>query len=153
MSRGETPHSLRTSAFRFVIAGGINTAVTALALALLSLVIDPRVAYTVVFVAGVVLSTVLADRFVFGVRMPAWAIAAYVAMYGAVYLVGLAVVAVLGQTGLPAWASSLVVLVTAPLTFVGGRLITSAAHRRRTAGTAGGEPGPAGLPTDVRTDS
>lgn len=132
MATSDEPHGLGSSAWRFVVAGGANTAVTALALALLSLVIDARVAYTIVFVLGVALSTYLADRFVYGVRMSRGAVVAYVAMYLAVYLVGLLVVDRLAATDLPAWASGLVVVVTAPLTFLGGRLITATLHRRRT---------------------
>ncbi|GEM_PF-647023 len=117
------PRTLRASALRFLVAGGLNTAVTGIALALLATVIDPRVAYTVVFVAGIALSLALAGRFVFGVAMTPRLAAAYVLMYLAVYAIGLLVVHVATRAGLPEGASGLVVLVTAPLTFVGGRLL------------------------------
>lgn len=120
------------SGWRFVLAGGANTLVTAALLALLATVMDPRLAYTLVFAAGVVLSTVLADRFVFGVRMDRVTLLLYVAMYVVVYLVGLLVVGAIRDAGLPEYASALVVLVTAPLTFVGGRLLTGRLHRLRT---------------------
>ncbi|WP_102510179.1 GtrA family protein [Sanguibacter massiliensis] len=132
MPRTDARRSLGSSAWRFLVAGGANTAITALALAGLSLVIDPRLAYTLVFAGGVVLSTYLADRYVFGVAMSRAAVAAYIAMYVVVYGIGLLVVDRIGTLGLPDWASSAVVVVTAPLTFVGGRIITGAVHRRRT---------------------
>jgi len=137
MSTADAPHSLASSAWRFVLAGGANTVVTAGLLALLSLVIDPKVAYTIVFAMGIVVSTYLADRFVFGVRMTRWAVIAYVAMYVAVYLVGLLVIQRLVADGLPDASSGLVVVVTAPLTFLGGRFITSLVHRSRAPSTAG----------------
>lgn len=124
-------HSLTGSAWRFLVAGGANTLLTAGLLALLSLVVDPRLAYTVVFAAGVVLSTVLADRFVYGVRMSRPAVVAYVGLYVAVYLVGLLAVHLGTSAGLPDAAASLVVVVTAPLTFLGGRVITGRLHRSR----------------------
>lgn len=125
--------------WRFVLAGGANTLVTGALLAALSTVIDSRVAYTLVFAAGVGLSVILADRFVFGVRMDRRTMAAYVGMYLAVYIVGLAVVAGLGSADLPEYSSALVVLVTAPLTFVGGRILTGRLHRQR-ASTEAAEP-------------
>jgi len=133
MSTTEAPHGLKSSAWRFVLAGGANTIVTGALLATLSLVIDTRLAYTLVFAVGIALSTFLADRFVFGVRLNRPAVAIYVAMYLAVYVIGLAVVAQIGNAGLPHSASGLVVLVTAPLTFLGGRLIAVAVHRNRIA--------------------
>lgn len=124
-------HSLAGSAWRFLLAGGANTLVTAGLLALLSLVIDPRLAYTLVFAAGIVVSTVLADRFVYGVRMNRVAVVAYVALYLAVYLVGLLAVHLWTSAGYPEAATSLVVVITAPLTFLGGRFITGRLHRSR----------------------
>jgi putative flippase GtrA len=125
-------HSLVGSAWRFLIAGGANTLITAGLLALLSLVIDPRIAYTIVFAGGVVLSTVLADRYVYGVRMNRAAVVAYVALYLVVYLVGLLAVHLWTSAGYPEAATSLVVVITAPLTFIGGRIITGRLHRART---------------------
>lgn len=128
---GTEPHSTKSSAWRFLLAGGANTAITAALLTLLSLVIDPSVAYALVFTVGVVMSVVLADRFVFGVRMSRWAIVAYTAMYLVVFLIGLATVRWMTSQGLPDAGSGIVVVVTAPLTFLGGRLITSLVHRSR----------------------
>lgn len=117
------PRSLRSSAWRFVVAGGFNTLVTGVLLSLLARVIDPRVAYSIVFALGVVIAVVTAGGFVFGVRMTRRLVVLYVAMYLTVFLVGLGAVALAVRAGLPREYSGLVVLVTAPLTFVGGRLL------------------------------
>lgn len=116
--------SVAGAAGRFLVAGLANTALTALALVVLSLWLDPRVAYTVVFAAGVVLAVVLADRYVYGVRMGRRIRWAYALLYVAVYLVGLGVVEMIRRSTVPAPWSAAVVLVTAPLTFLGGRLLT-----------------------------
>jgi putative flippase GtrA len=126
------PRGLRDSGFRFLLVGGLNTAVTAGCLAVLANFIDPRLAYTIVFVAGVAFATVMADRFVFGVRLGAKGMLAYAATYLAVYLIGLGVVALIDHSGLPSSASALVVLVTAPLNFLAGRLIARRVHDQRT---------------------
>ena len=122
---GDEPRSLRSSAWRFLLAGGLNTLLTGLALSLLAQVIDPRVAYTIVFALGIALAVALAGGFVFGVRLTPRLVARYVVMYLAVYLVGLVVVAFAISSGMPEEWSGLVVLVTAPLTFLGGRVLLS----------------------------
>ncbi len=116
--------SVAGAAGRFLVAGLANTVVTALTLVVLSLWLDPRVAYTVVFAAGVVLAVVLADRYVYGVRMGRWIRWAYALLYVVVYLVGLGVVELIRRSAAPGPWSAAVVLVTAPLTFVGGRWLT-----------------------------
>lgn len=122
---------MRSSAWRFLIAGGLNTLITGLLLSFLARVIDPRVAYTLVFAIGIAMSVALAGGFVFGVRMTRGLVVAYVAMYLVVYLIGLVAVALALRAGMPRELSGLVVLVTAPLTFVAGRAVLT----RRT-GTA-----------------
>jgi putative flippase GtrA len=117
------PRSLQSSAWRFVVAGGFNTLITGLLLSWLATVLDPRVAYTTVFAIGVGIAVGTAGRFVFGVRLTRRLVVLYVAMYLAVYLIGLGVVTVAAAAGMPPAWSGLVVLVTAPLTFVGGRLL------------------------------
>lgn len=121
--RPEGPRSLRASAWRFVVAGGINTLITGVMLSALARVIDPRVAYTIVFAVGVVIAVATAGGFVFGVRLTPRLIALYVSMYVAVFLVGLAAVAVAVPAGMPRAWSGLVVFITAPMTFLGGRLL------------------------------
>lgn len=117
------PRSLQSSAWRFVVAGGLNTLVTGAALSLLARVIDPRVAYTLVFLAGIALAVRLAGGFVFGVPLDRRAAVSYALVYVTAFLVGLAVVTLAISAGMPHSWSGLVVLVTAPLTFVCGRVL------------------------------
>ncbi|MDM8084681.1 GtrA family protein [Cellulomonas cellasea] len=126
--RSTEMRALLGSALRFGVVGGANTLVTGVLLSLLSLVIAPGLAYTVVFALGILFSTFMAGRFVYRVEMARAQILQYVAMYIGVYVVGLGVLAVAVGQGLPPGYSGLVVLVTAPLTFLGGLLIV-----RRTA--------------------
>lgn len=119
----QPPRSVASSAWRFLVAGGLNTLVTGVALSLLAQVLEPRLAYTIVFLLGIVIAVALAGGFVFGVRMTRRTTAAYVAMYVVVYLIGLAAVSLAVHAGMPDSWSGLVVFVTAPLTFVGGRLL------------------------------
>ncbi|MET0434560.1 MAG: GtrA family protein [Cellulomonas sp.] len=131
----ESPRSLVAAAWRFAAAGLLNTALTGVALTLLALVIDPTLAYVIVFLAGIGLSTYLAHRFVYGVPLGRNGTIAYVLMYLVVFVVGLGVIELMKDAGLPGGSSGLVVLVTAPLTFVGGRIITRVLHDRRTTTT------------------
>lgn len=129
---GGGPRGLRDSGLRFLVVGGLNTVVTAACLAVLATFIDPRLAYTLVFAAGVAFATIMADRFVFGVRLGAKGMLAYAGTYLAVYLVGLGVVALIDRSDLPSGAAALVVVVTAPLNFLAGRLIARRVHDHRT---------------------
>lgn len=116
---------------RFLLAGGLNTLLTGLVLSLLALVISPQVAYPIVFLAGVFLAIYLADKMVYGVRMDTRSKVSYAVLYVAVFGVGWLVMHVLLDAGLPNQYSGAVVLVTAPLTFLGGRVVTNGAERRR----------------------
>ncbi|MGV8978034.1 MAG: hypothetical protein ACOH17_08310 [Cellulomonas sp.] len=125
--------SLGSSAWRFVVAGGFNTVVTGVLLSILARFIDPRVAYTIVFALGVGIAVATAGGFVFGVRMTRRLVVLYIAMYASVYVIGLCCVAIAARAGMPHEWSGLVVFVTAPLTFVGGRLLLAPRSNRRTA--------------------
>jgi putative flippase GtrA len=129
------PHSLGSSAWRFVLAGGLNTLVTGLLLSWLATVIDPRLAYTLVFALGIGIAVGTAGAFVFGVKLTRMLTFIYIVMYVTTYAMGLAVIALAGAAGMPPEWSGLVVLITAPLTFVGGRLLLT---RRRTSETVHG---------------
>lgn len=125
------PRSVRSSAWRFLVAGGLNTVVTGLLLSFLARLMDPPLAYTLVFALGIVIAVTTAGGFVFGVKLTGRLVVKYVTMYVAVYLVGLAAVALAVGAGMPRQWSGLVVLITAPLTFIGGRslLMTSGGGR------------------------
>ncbi len=108
---------------RFLVAGGANTLVTGAALSLLSFVMDARIAYAIVFVLGIGLSLFLSGKFVFRRRITWQRTVGYVVMYLVVFAIGLGILHLALTAGLPpAWAGA-VALVTAPLSFVGGRIL------------------------------
>lgn len=110
---------------RFVVLGGANTVLTYLLLLGLTYVIDPRLAYTVAFAAGVLANIALTGRFVFGSRPSPRRRAIYAAWLVIVFLAGLGAVQlalVVGVTGGPLLAA-LPLLLTVPLNFFGGRLL------------------------------
>ena len=105
---------------RFLVAGALNTAASWLVyLALLPLVSYP-VAYSVSFVAGILLSFVLNSWFVFAVPLRWRRLLPYPGVYLAQYAVGYAVLwLAVERLGLPPWAGPLVALVfTVPVGFV-----------------------------------
>ncbi|MDX6561133.1 MAG: hypothetical protein QOD65_947 [Gaiellales bacterium] len=117
--------ALRRQGLRFVVLGGANTLVTFLLLAGLAQVIDDRVAYTLVFFAGVAFTTSLTGRFVFSAASSRGRTVAFGLWYLAVYLVGLLVVHAVDRNGDRSGfvVAAAVVVCTAPLGFLGGRLI------------------------------
>jgi putative flippase GtrA len=120
---------------RFVLVGGLNTAVTVALLAVLARLIDPALAYSLVYAVGLVFTTVMTNRYVFSAERSWPRMAAFVAWYLAVYGVGLVVVQVLDSGR--QWSSVALALgtvaVTAPLSFLGGRLIFVPATRSTSA--------------------
>ena len=102
--------STREQVLRFALLGGVNTVATGALVALLSLVMQPQVAYTIAFAVGLAVNATLTGRLVFGGSdSPAqrWA---YAAWYVAVYLVGIALLTAAGAERGSPWAG-LVVLV------------------------------------------
>jgi putative flippase GtrA len=109
----------RGAPLRFILAGGLNTAITlALYLALLAFLPHP-VAYTLTFVAGVVISYQLNLTFVFRSSGGVRTMLLFPMVYLSQYLVGLLVVLVwVDLLGLPAALASLAaVIVTLPITY------------------------------------
>src|SRR3954452_3723271 len=107
---------------RFLLVGGANTAVTALAFYLLTFVLPARLAFTLVYVAGLVFVVFATPRYVFGARSSWRRRALYGLWYGGTYLVGIGVVSLL-DSALEAPRLVVVlctVMVTAPLSFLGG---------------------------------
>jgi putative flippase GtrA len=110
---------------RFLLVGGSNTAITLALFVALQQWLAPALAYTVVFVLGLAYTTAMTARVVFGARLVWRTALAFAAWYLLVYGVGLLVV----QTLHAVWAPSgmvtalLTVAVTAPLSFLGGRLL------------------------------
>jgi putative flippase GtrA len=110
---------------RFALVGGSNTVVTLLLFVLLQHWLPAAVAYTLVFALGLAYTTVLTARVVFGARLTRRTSALYVGWYLLVYGVGLATVSLLdsfvGRS--PVLTAVVTVAVTAPLNFLGGRLL------------------------------
>jgi putative flippase GtrA len=117
--------ALRKQGLRFVLLGGSNTVFTFVLFAVLAHFIDHSIAYTIVFAAGLAYTTALTGRFVFSAAGSRARTAAFIAWYLGVYPVGLLVVHLVDANGDhsgPVVALA-VVVVTAPLGFLGGRLI------------------------------
>lgn len=117
---------------RYVIVGGVNTAATYAAYVLLLPVMSYSAAYTVTYIAGIVLAYYLQSRFVF--RQPLhWKKAfQFPVVYVVQYAAGVVLLALLVE-----WlgiseviAPALVIVLSIPLTFVISRLIIKGrAHR------------------------
>src|SRR3954447_15449522 len=83
---------------RFLALGGANTAVTAVAFYLLSFVMEPRIAFTIVYFCGLAFVTFVTPRFVFDTRPRHRRRAAMAGWYLVVYLCGLAATSLLDRT-------------------------------------------------------
>jgi putative flippase GtrA len=113
----------RAPAVRFLMAGGANTAVTASLVVLLSLFLPGWLAFTISFALGLVFSVLVTGSWVFQSQLSPRRAATFAAAYVAIYLCGLALVRLLELWGAPPAANATTVLITAPLSFVAGRLI------------------------------
>ncbi len=114
----------RAQFLRFLVVGGVNTAVTTVLFYGLALVVPPRAAFTIVYVGGLAFVTMATPKYVFRVRARASRLALLAVWYVGIYLVGLAVVSMLDSiSDSHAVIVFGAVLVTAPLGFVGGRLL------------------------------
>lgn len=105
--------------------GGANTITTAAAYYGLATVLSPRVAFTIVYVAGLAFVVIATPRYVFGSRS-SWSRRLLLALwYLGTYVVGLGVIFLLTSVvSAPRVAVVLgTVMVTAPLSFVGARLL------------------------------
>jgi putative flippase GtrA len=111
--------------FRFLLVGGSNTLVTLALFVLLQRWLSASAAYTVVFALGLAYTTVMTASVVFGARLTWRTGGAFVGWYLLVYGVGLLVVQFLHAFWEPSALVTAVVTVgvTAPLNFLGGRLL------------------------------
>lgn len=119
----DQPRSTGGAAWRFLIIGGINTLVTTALLIALSYVLEGWVAYTIVFLAGLVFSTVFAARWVFTSNGSRRAALVYALSYLVIYFIGLLAMSGIKALDGPEYLNGLSVLVTAPLGFVAGRIV------------------------------
>jgi putative flippase GtrA len=116
--RGTTTEQL----VRFALVGGVNTLVTGALVALLAQAMDPRLAFAIAFLLGVVANTLATGRLVFRTTGTVGQGLAYATWYVLVFLVGLFFLAVIGaQRG--SASAGLVVLITAPMGFLGARWV------------------------------
>jgi putative flippase GtrA len=110
---------------RFALVGGSNTLVTLALFVLLQQWLSASVAYTLVFALGLAYTTAMTSTVVFGSRLTWRTGAAFVGWYLLVYAVGLLVVHLLEAVTDPSAVVTAVVTVavTAPLNFLGGRVL------------------------------
>lgn len=125
MAETEAAETRRGQVLRFVLLGVGNTLVTGTLLAFLARMLDPDVAYTIVFATGLIGTTVLSGRFVFQTEVTFTRSIAFVSVYLVIYAWGRIAIAVvrsfLGHN--PDVMATAVVIATAPLSFLGGRLV------------------------------
>jgi putative flippase GtrA len=112
-------------AARFVVAGAVNSGVTYLAYLALLKWVSYRWAYSLSYVAGILLSFVLSSRFVFRVPLRRRKLLLYPAVYAVQYLLGyLVLYAAVGLAGIDPRLGPLAVLaVTVPVSFLLSRRV------------------------------
>lgn len=123
---------LRQQVVRFLAVGVVNTVATYALFVGLGLVMSAALAYTIAFALGLCWVAFGTSTYVFGSRHPK-RIVTYALWYVLVYIVGQLVIAHMSPEGLRSLllTTGALMVVTVPLTFVGGRLIlTETAHRR-----------------------
>jgi putative flippase GtrA len=115
--------ALRASFLRFLVVGALNTALTGALIVAISKWIDIQLAYTIVFVVGLIFTTAMAGPFVFRAPLTGRALRRFMSWYLCVYLLGVSVVHVAEHSFHIAhvWIAAAVIAVTAPLNFLGGR--------------------------------
>jgi putative flippase GtrA len=110
---------------RFIVVGGANTIATATAFYALATLLPARIAFTIVYVAGLAFVVMVTPRYVFGSRSSGARRLLLALWYVATYGVGIGVIALLTSVlSAPRLVVVLgTVMVTAPLSFVGARLL------------------------------
>jgi putative flippase GtrA len=126
-----SPATTRGQLLRFVLVNGTNTAVSTAAFYALTFVLSPRLAFTIVYVVGLTFVVLVTPRYVFGARAPWSRRLLLAAWYVCTYLIGLGIVSVLNDLFT---APRLVVVlgtvaVTAPLSFLGARILVGGGQR------------------------
>jgi putative flippase GtrA len=110
---------------RFVVSGFINTALTYVLFAGLSTFMHYNVAYTLVYIVGIVLAYVLNTRFVFKTPMHWKSMLAYPLVYVIQYGVSIVLLPILIEMLKMdrLIAAAVVIVVTLPISFLASRLI------------------------------
>ena len=113
---------------RFLLAGGLNTALTYLIYLAAMVVVTYQVAYAIAYAAGILVSYWVSLRFVFRQIGNRRKLARYPLVYALQYGVGAAMLEFLvGSLSMHAWIAPLIVVaLTLPLTFVLSKCVLSA---------------------------
>lgn len=117
--------SFSLQAARFAVAGAVNSGLTYLAYLALLRWVSYRWAYSLSYVAGILLSFVLNSRFVFRVPLQRSKLLLYPVVYVVQYLLGYGVIyAVVGLAGIdPRFGPLAVLAVTVPVSFLLSRKV------------------------------
>jgi putative flippase GtrA len=120
----------RAPVVRFLLVGGANTAATAALVVLLSLFLPGWLAFTISFALGLVFSVLVTGRWVFQSQRSPHRAVAFAGAYTVIYVCGLALVRLLEFWGAPPATNATTVILTAPLSFLAGRLIFTDGNRK-----------------------
>jgi putative flippase GtrA len=122
---------------RFVLGGGLSTAVTWALFLVLARTMQPTSAYTLTYVVGIGLAYVINSRFVFRSALGWRTLWRYPLVYAVQYAYGLTVISILaGYLGLRnEFAITIVTITAVPITFLLTKLmLTTNAKRQRSNG-------------------
>lgn len=110
---------------RFLMVGGVQTALSYGLFLLLNLVLPYAIAYSIAFGCGIIISYFLNVRFVFREKVSLASFLKFPLVYVVQYLLGLALLWLLvDRLGiLPAWAMLAVIAITVPVTFLTSRFL------------------------------
>ena len=109
--------------FRFLLVGGTNTVVTGAIVVVLSYVIPGWLAFTVAFALGLIFSVLVTGKWVFDSHLTRRRALAFGTCYLVIYAIGVGFVSLMHLIGSPPWVNGVSILVTAPLSFIAGKLI------------------------------
>jgi putative flippase GtrA len=117
--------ALLSQAWRFLIVGGLNTLLTYAVFIGLGLVMPPWIAYSIAFALGLLWTGFGSSRFVFRGDKSFRRMLLFLGWYLLLFGLGQLVVHLVNPSGFPQLVvvSAIVILVTAPLTFIGGRFV------------------------------
>ena len=116
---------MKGQALRYLIVGGVNTLATYALFIVLGMVIDPGLAFTIAFLAGLIWVVFGSSRIVFRSKNSPKKLVMFAAFYLLTYGLGRLIVELIDPVGvLQLGLTSLAVLVvTTPLSFFAGRFI------------------------------
>jgi putative flippase GtrA len=112
-------------ALRFLIVGGLNTLISYAIFFLLGLVLPAWLAYTIAYAVGLLWVAVGTSRLVFDFRGSWVRPALFAGWYLALFAIGQLVIALIAprDPGSLALTTAVILIVTVPLSFLGGRFL------------------------------